>query len=480
MQRFLLRLFIVVLVTSGLAHRSYAQEIIAFSSNRSGNYEIYTMDPTGSSLKRVTNHTGDDIQPSWSSDGRSLVFCSDRDGDWEIYAMQADGSNLRKLTNNSAGDRGPVWSPDGKSIAFHSNRDGNWEIYIMNSDGSNQRNITNNIATQTYPSWSPDSKFIAYNYYNWQAGDENWEIYKMQADGSNPMALTGNSATDQHATWAPNGQSIAFWSYREGDWNIYTMQSNGSNQKKISLTPPQADVLSRVAWSPDSRFIAFPGSNDMYKMKTDGTGVSNLTQSSGTDVYPAWTTIFSSIALKAAVLSASAIPDYTRIPAAGVLNGRSSAQLAFINQRGYPDLFSLGFITEGIDKSGHVKPLVTPRRLESWAYNGNNFSSVLFDNGYFIKETNCGGRATLQATQLKPTQFRLGMTEAQIISMMGRPSCVNTDRFGGKTYRHLRYNPTHNAPASTVTVENGILVSVTAGYAIVDSSNSTNLCTGQQ
>ena len=480
MPRFLFSLLIVALVTLSLSCRTHAQEKIAFSSDQEGNYEIYTIDPTGSHLKQVTNHAAEDRQPSWSSDGKSLVFCSDRDGDWEIYTMRTDDSGLRQLTSNSDSDRGPACSPDGRSIAFHSNRDGNWELYVMNSDGSNQRNISNSSATQTYPSWSPDSQFIIYNYYNWQTGDNNWEVYKMQVDGSNPMALTSNPAVDQYPVWSPNGQSIAFWSYRDGDWNIYAMDSNGSNQREISATSPQAEVLSRVAWSPDSRFIAFPSFHDIYKMNTDGTNVSNLTQSSGTDADPAWMATSPWSVLKAAVLSAAVIPDYTRQAAAGVLDGLSDAQLAFIDQRGYPDLFSLDFVTEGIDRSGHAKPLITPRRLESWAYNGNNFSSVLFDNGYFIKETNWGTRATLQATQLKPTQFTLGMTEAQIVSMMGNPSCVETQQLAGRTYRYLRYNPTSNAPAATVVMKNGFFQSVSAGYALVDSSHTdTNLCTAQ-
>ncbi len=289
MQRFLFSLLIVVLVNLGLAYRTYAQEKIAFSSDREGNYEIYTVNPSGSNLKQITNHTGDDIQPSWSSDGRSLVFCSDRDGDWEIYTMKTDGSSLRQLTSNSDSDRGPTWSPDGRSIAFHSYRDGNWELYVMNSDGSNQRNITNSSATQTYPSWSPDNQFLIYNYYDWQKGDNNWEVYKIRVDGSNPMALTSNPGVDQHAAWSPDGQSIAFWSERDGDWNIYLMNSNGSDQKKISITSPQPGIQSHVAWSPDSRFIAFPSFHDIYKMNADGSDQGNLTNNDSNDFYPAWT-----------------------------------------------------------------------------------------------------------------------------------------------------------------------------------------------
>src|SRR5215207_11048155 len=57
-----------------------------------------------------------------------IAFQSNRDGNYEIYVMNGDGSGLTNLTDNPADDFGPVWSPDEKKIIFGSNRDGNSEI----------------------------------------------------------------------------------------------------------------------------------------------------------------------------------------------------------------------------------------------------------------------------------------------------------------------------------------------------------------
>ena len=53
-----------------------------------------------------------------------IAFRSDRDGDYEIFIMDADGDNQRQLTFNNNNDYGAYWSPDGSAIAFMSDRDG--------------------------------------------------------------------------------------------------------------------------------------------------------------------------------------------------------------------------------------------------------------------------------------------------------------------------------------------------------------------
>ena len=54
-----------------------------------------------------------------------IAFTSSRDGDVEIYLMNPDGTGQRRLTNSPGSDSQPSWSPDGTRIAFTSLRDGN-------------------------------------------------------------------------------------------------------------------------------------------------------------------------------------------------------------------------------------------------------------------------------------------------------------------------------------------------------------------
>jgi uncharacterized repeat protein (TIGR01451 family) len=134
---------------------------IAFTTNRDGNDEIYTMDPIGHSVQRRTNMPSSERDPAWSPDGEIVAFVSDRDGNDDIYALDRRQS-LVALTRDAGADRAPSWSPDGRQLAFQSFRDGNWEIYVMAPDGSGQRRLTQSAAAETSPAWSPDGRTIVF------------------------------------------------------------------------------------------------------------------------------------------------------------------------------------------------------------------------------------------------------------------------------------------------------------------------------
>lgn len=65
-----------------------------------------------------------------------IVFTSDRTGNFEIFVMSPDGAGLTQLTDDPAEDREPAWSPDGTKIVFTRVIDGNAEIFLMDADGT--------------------------------------------------------------------------------------------------------------------------------------------------------------------------------------------------------------------------------------------------------------------------------------------------------------------------------------------------------
>lgn len=86
-------------------------DIIAYVSREDDNsQQIYVTDPYDFSPIRLT-YDGNSEEPSWSPDGLHIVFSSNRSGQYELYTMNWDGSRQRRLTNGITATA-PDWSPN--------------------------------------------------------------------------------------------------------------------------------------------------------------------------------------------------------------------------------------------------------------------------------------------------------------------------------------------------------------------------------
>ncbi len=107
--------------------------------------------------------------PAWSPTRDLIAFTADIDGDYEIYSIRPDGTDLRRLTTSPGNDAHAVWSWDGEWLAFTSVREGfkdeaalhignpqpAGEICVMRADGSDVRVLTDNQYEEGTPTWAP-------------------------------------------------------------------------------------------------------------------------------------------------------------------------------------------------------------------------------------------------------------------------------------------------------------------------------------
>lgn len=262
---------------------------IAYASDASGTFDIYSMNPDGSNQQQLTaDKTADDEDPAWSPDRKQIAFHSNRDGLYEIYIMNADGSGQTELTHNKLQDRNPAWSPDGKQIVFEQGTSGTRQLFVMNADGSNIRQFTNTKGENFDPAWSPDGTKIAFA----SSRDGNDEIYVMNSDGTGQTNLTNNPATEFNPAWSPNGKQIAFHSSRDGSTQqIYTMNPDGSNVTRVSKT--SFDDYNPT-WAPDNSALAFQSNLDssprmaIWLMNVDGSHRIRLTPTTSNALEPDW------------------------------------------------------------------------------------------------------------------------------------------------------------------------------------------------
>jgi TolB protein len=119
--------------------------------------------------KAVTALTGEyDNFPLWSPRGDLIMFSRLVDGAYEIYTINPDGTSLKRLTSTHGNDAHMTWSPDGEHIAFVSSRMGfkdevvytdapqpYGELFVMRYDGTRVEQLTDNQWEDGTPAWQP-------------------------------------------------------------------------------------------------------------------------------------------------------------------------------------------------------------------------------------------------------------------------------------------------------------------------------------
>jgi TolB protein len=135
-----------------------------------------TMGPQGDGLRimNLENHsisvlTNDyDNFPVWSPRGDLIAFVRRVAGDFEVFSIRPDGTNLRRLTNSKGNEAHLAFSPDGEKILFSSTRTGfkdealytiapqpYGELFVMRYDGTQVEQLTDNQWEDAGPSWQP-------------------------------------------------------------------------------------------------------------------------------------------------------------------------------------------------------------------------------------------------------------------------------------------------------------------------------------
>ena len=127
---------------------------------------LRTLNTTDGAIRTLT--TEYDNFPMWSPKGDVIAFSRLANGNFDIYTIRPDGTGLRRLTEAEGNDAHPAWSPDGEYVLFSSSRFGfkdeaplfdipqpYGELFIMKADGSDERALTDNRWEEGTPSWVP-------------------------------------------------------------------------------------------------------------------------------------------------------------------------------------------------------------------------------------------------------------------------------------------------------------------------------------
>jgi serine/threonine protein kinase/Tol biopolymer transport system component len=296
----------------------------------------------GNPINLTADSPVDDTQPAFSPDGQQIAFRSERDRGG-IFLMGATGESVRRVTDFGFN---PSWSPDGWKLVIATEgaidpgvRTSASQLWRVNLATGETRRLPTGDAVQ--PSWSPHGTRIAF--WGLPPNSAQRTIWTVDAEGGDPVAVTGDSYLNWNPVWSPDGRFLYFASDRSGIMNLWrvaidersgqvlgepqavTTSSEESALPSLSrdgrrivfavsdrrthlertgfdpaagrVTGSAVPVLKSALGirscrvSPDGRWIAFHSTlpqEDLFVVRTDGTGLRRLTNDRPNDRHPQW------------------------------------------------------------------------------------------------------------------------------------------------------------------------------------------------
>ena len=271
------------------------------------------------------------VQPSWSPNGRRIAYWGlpVGSGQRDLWTVAATGGAEKpvRVTSDDALDWNPFWSPDGKFLYFASDRDGTMGLHRIAIDEETGKPTGNSEPIGTPSLWSGwfsasrDGRQIAY-----QSLAESSTIEAIALDPSGgkpavePEPILSGSLLIRALDVSPDGRWIAFASRGRRE-DLFLMRSDGSGLKQLTN---DAFKDRAPVWSPDGKQLAFYSNRafryEIWSIRPDGSGLTQLTRGVGEGIgYPTWSRDGSTLAfwdntetylypLRAAAGAARALP----------------------------------------------------------------------------------------------------------------------------------------------------------------------------
>jgi eukaryotic-like serine/threonine-protein kinase len=141
-------------------------EYLAYSSNRTGPFNIYVRRVDGAGESTALTTAGNNFATDWSQDGKHLFYeetATDTFGDVRYLQGTGDGNSweAKPFLLTRHGERFARFSPDGRFAAYLSNESGKEELYIRPFPAGDSRwNVSTGGASAAF--WRSDGRELFY------------------------------------------------------------------------------------------------------------------------------------------------------------------------------------------------------------------------------------------------------------------------------------------------------------------------------
>ncbi|MEM9390224.1 MAG: PDZ domain-containing protein [Bacteroidota bacterium] len=235
---------------------------VYFTSDREGEFNLYSYDTNSKSVKKLTDHNDFPVL-SVSGAGNKIVY--EQAGLLHMYDINNGASETLKIgiatdllelrpryASGAKYARSAAISPSGSRAVI----DFRGDIITVPEENGDPRNLTQTPgAHEKYPAWSADGKSVAY--FSDQSGEYQLVIENADGSGSGKKYDINGSGFYAYTRWSPDSKHIAFV---DNSRSLYLFDVSNGTLKKVDSDEMYFPGVFRDSfgdWSSDSKWITY-------------------------------------------------------------------------------------------------------------------------------------------------------------------------------------------------------------------------------